>query len=65
MSDGEKIGKKRWQKPELIVLVRSKPEEAVLWACKDISSPGAQNTAGGCGIPPTGWCSQCDASAGS
>jgi hypothetical protein len=26
--------KKTWQKPELIVLVRSKPEEAVLLACK-------------------------------
>lgn len=27
--------KPRWQKPELIVLVRSKPEEAVLTACKN------------------------------
>jgi hypothetical protein len=26
--------KKQWTKPELIVLVRSKPEEAVLSACK-------------------------------
>jgi hypothetical protein len=26
--------KKPWQKPELIVLVRSKPEEAVLVVCK-------------------------------
>ena len=26
--------KKRWQKPELIVLERSRPEEAVLLACK-------------------------------
>jgi hypothetical protein len=26
--------RKVWQKPELIVLVRSKPEEAVLLACK-------------------------------
>jgi hypothetical protein len=26
--------KKQWTKPELIVLVRSKPEEAVLAACK-------------------------------
>ncbi len=25
---------KKWQKPELIVLVRNKPEEAVLAACK-------------------------------
>ncbi len=27
-------GKKPWQKPELVVLVRSRPEEAVLNACK-------------------------------
>ena len=26
--------KKEWTKPELIVLVRNKPEEAVLTACK-------------------------------
>ena len=34
-----KTQRKQWQKPELIVLVRSKPEEAVLLACKDPSSP--------------------------
>jgi hypothetical protein len=27
--------KKTWQKPQLIVLVRSKPEEAVLQFCKN------------------------------
>jgi hypothetical protein len=27
---------KIWQKPQLIVLVRSKPEEAILGACKDM-----------------------------
>lgn len=27
--------KKEWQKPELIVVVRTNPEEAVLTACKD------------------------------
>jgi hypothetical protein len=27
--------KKQWAKPELIVLVRSKPEEAVPMTCKD------------------------------
>ena len=26
--------KKEWEKPQLIVLVRSRPEEAVLFACK-------------------------------
>lgn len=40
----EKMGNKEWQKPELVVLVRSKPEEAVLAACKeDTSSSGANN----------------------
>ena len=29
------MNKKVWQKPTLIVLVRSKPEETVLVACKD------------------------------
>jgi hypothetical protein len=35
--------KKLWQKPALIVLVRSKPEEAVLEGCKQSGSgaPGA------------------------
>jgi hypothetical protein len=28
------MGKTSWSKPELIVLVRSKPEEAVLLTCK-------------------------------
>ena len=41
--------KKSWLEPELIVLVRNKPEEAVLGACKVDSSPGARATiAGGC-----------------
>ncbi|MBM3131005.1 MAG: hypothetical protein FJ009_20555 [Chloroflexi bacterium] len=37
--------KKEWVKPELLVLVRNKPEEAVLTACKGnmvASSPGSQ-----------------------
>jgi len=32
--------KKTWNKPELIVLVRNKPEEAVLENCKTTSSGG-------------------------
>ena len=42
--------KKKWVKPELTVLLRSKPEEAVLQACKDISSgSGINGKFGGCG----------------
>jgi len=33
-------GKKQWRKPALIVLVRRKPEEAVLQACKTAESVG-------------------------
>jgi len=32
--------RKEWQKPELIVLVRSKPEEAILGFCKVTSIGG-------------------------
>ncbi len=32
--------KKPWQKPELIVLVRSNPEEAVLTVCKNAGAAG-------------------------
>lgn len=45
----ERIGvesvKKEWQKPELVVLVRTKPEEAVLDVCKrnDGSGVGHSN----------------------
>ena len=36
--------KKQWQKPQLVVLLRSKPEEAVLTACKSwLASQGPAN----------------------
>jgi len=31
--------KEDWEKPELVVLVRSKPEETVLAACKVTTNP--------------------------
>lgn len=34
------MSKKQWQKPELVVLVRNKPEEVVLAACKFTSMAG-------------------------
>ena len=40
--------KKPWQKPELVVLVRGNPEEAVLTACKVIGSLGYHNTNNSC-----------------
>ena len=40
--------KKRWEKPSMQVIVRSKPEEAVLGACKYVSftpnTPTAQDS---------------------
>lgn len=47
--------KKAWQKPELIVLVRSKPEEYVLIVCKNAGFAGPLNKkkcnrAGGCSV---------------
>ena len=41
--------KKVWVEPELIVLVRHKPEEAVLFACKaQTSGDGAEASNDGC-----------------
>jgi len=36
--------KKQWQKPELAVLERSKPEEAVLLACKTTGKSSGKST---------------------
>lgn len=49
--------KKKWVQPELIVLVRRKPEEGILGACKE-SAPasGPLNTFDGCYV-------ECDVSA--
>jgi hypothetical protein len=51
--------KKAWEKPQLIVLVRSTPEEAVLTGCKNanVSGPGvgAQNC-----TPGDVACIECD-----
>jgi len=43
--------KKEWETPELIVLVRSKPDEAVLASCKEgsfLSKSPAQNDVARC-----------------
>jgi hypothetical protein len=44
--------KKPWQTPELIVLVRSRPEEAVLAGCKMSTSPnhGCGGGTGSCKV---------------
>ena len=35
---------KKWKKPELIILVRGKPEEFVLFACKGAGQPEGENS---------------------
>ena len=51
--------KKAWQKPELIVLVRSRPEEMVLEVCKVQSGGGGgpTDTNSLCDINCAAWCS--------
>jgi hypothetical protein len=60
MNRKKEIGKKLWQKPELTVLVRNKPEEAVLEGCKtDVEIAGSIVLATGCGNPGGGFCGEC------
>ncbi len=47
----------KWEKPELIVLVRSKPEESVLLACEaQTASTGPDNNNGRCWTTPGVMC---------
>jgi hypothetical protein len=39
------VGKKKWAKPELLVLVRGRPEESILAACKYALGTGTPSTA--------------------
>ncbi len=55
--------KSEWKMPELIVLVRHKPEEAVLTACKVmVVGGGNQSTNNDCHMNGTS-CTWCDSSA--
>ena len=61
----ERQNEKTWEKPELIVLVRSKPEEAVLLACKGSDLPITWSAHwGGCAYY-SGACSACNTQPGS
>ena len=51
--------KKDWKKPQLQILTRSKPEEAVLNACKQ-EIGGAVGAGFGYGACGTGGCDPCD-----
>ena len=65
MKIGRSKMKKDWKKPELVVLVRSRPEESVLAHCKTGGIPGAPGGFHGvCFFPPEteghpcGFCSE-------
>ena len=51
-----------WTKPELIVLVRGKPDEAVLSYCKELTGgSGSQgNVQGACIQPTPSLCQVCN-----
>ncbi|MCK4859068.1 MAG: PqqD family protein [Candidatus Omnitrophica bacterium] len=52
--------KKKWVKPQLIVLVRGKPEEMVLNACKStVVYPGPDNNEGRCKVLDVAVCVDC------
>ena len=53
--------KKVWSEPELIVMVRSRPEEAVLAACKKAGGSGLNAAFGQCRT--TAGCKSCVANA--
>lgn len=53
--------KKQWQKPELIVLVRSKPEEAILTVCKGNMVPNPAAVWDDCQRDVSESCPQCEA----
>jgi hypothetical protein len=48
--------KKVWQRPELVVLVRSMPEEAVLGNCKGTGGTSRDSLNGGCYQDNRGAC---------
>jgi hypothetical protein len=63
MEKKSNAGNGKWRKPELIVLVRSKPEESVLNACKGGSTTGPSAYKTYCHVfSDCGSCSSIDAS---
>ena len=48
--------KKKWEKPELIVLIRKKSEETILDVCKTEAGGGPMDIWNVCGWKATGDC---------
>jgi len=47
--------KKKWIQPELVVLVRRRPEEGILNGCKGYDQGGADDEYEGCWVVDTCW----------
>jgi hypothetical protein len=47
---------KTWEKPKLVVLLRGKPEEAVLETCKSAGQSGPGITYAGCALTVGALC---------
>jgi hypothetical protein len=56
---------KPWMRPELVVLVRGKPEEYVLAACKTLGIEGPNIIFSGCALAFGGNCGECQTHANS
>lgn len=65
MNTTQTTTKKAWSKPQLLVLVRSNPEEAVLGACKGGAQSGSSQSDQNCYWDPGGGCLQCNSLAAS
>jgi hypothetical protein len=60
MDDEIKTQGKHWQKPELTVLVRSRPEEAILQTCRTPGTPtGYGHNRAECYYPNSGCPGSC------
>lgn len=53
--------KKKWTKPELIILLKGRPEEAILAGCKGGDTAGPQSDYELCDSAITECSGQCDA----
>ncbi len=56
MSESKAESRRAWTDPALVVLVRNRPEEAVLAGCKvTTGAPGADTVNDGCSTEACGW----------
>jgi len=55
------VTKKAWKTPELVVLVRGEPEEAVLSNCKGTANPSAKKDTKNTGCAEKSSCGICSA----